>query len=135
MNTEDDFISKLMDETYQKVEHPENELSNQNVKSLADYFSKREEILGSERACFKEFKSFYRLEVDGQSLDIPKNLGWVNEDQKNGHRLYRVTDNVLVGVLSQLRGETVEYIEVTSDGLADFLSDPPHENPKIPKVA
>lgn len=120
MNTEDDFISRLMDETYNGVEHPTNELSNQNVKSLSDYFSKREENLESPSASFMEFKSFYRLKHGDRCLDIPKGLGWVNKAVSSNQKIYEVKDKVLSGVLAELEGKEVERIEVDASGKVSF---------------
>lgn len=120
MNTEDDFISRLMDETYNGVEHPTNELSNQNVKSLADYFSKREEKLDVADVTFSEFKSFYRLKHGDKCLDIPKGLGWVDKSNHNNKRVYMVMDVTLVEVLTELEGEEVNQIEVDSSGEVSF---------------
>lgn len=134
MNTEDDFISRLMDETYNGVEHPTNELSNQNVKSLSDYFSKREENLESPVVTFSEFESFYRLKHGDKCLDIPKGLGWVNKSVSNNQKVYEVKDKVLGNVLAELEGEEVDRIEVDASGKAKF-GYVQHLTGNIPKAA
>ncbi len=134
MNNEDDFITRLMDETYSKVEHPSNELSNQNVHSLSDYFSKREDSLYEKKGVFKDFGSFWRLSLDDKSLDIPKKLGWMKEVSSSYVKVFEVTDKVLCEVLTELGGREVSYIEVDEKGSVD-LRPLTCQKPNYPKAA
>jgi hypothetical protein len=117
MKHEDDFISKLMDETYDQVEHPSNELSNHNVVSLFDYFKERENAVESPNAnhgvSVFHYSEFLRIKVDDHTLDIPQNLDWVSttkQDQDN--TIYEIVDETFSNVVSELCGTKVKFIVV-----------------------
>lgn len=125
MKQDDDFISKLMDETYNHVEHPSNELSNQSVVSLADYFKKREttnKTLNSPAAAFESFNGFFRITVAGQDLDVPEALNWVKPVNENG--VLEVKDEAFSSVLSSLCGEKVNYLVIEDDTVSFYESLP-----------
>lgn len=125
MKQDDDFISRLMDETYNHVEHPSNELSNQSVVSLADYFNKREttdKTLNSPAAAFESFNGFFRITVAGQDLDIPEALNWIAPINENG--VLEVKDEAFASVLSSLCGEKINYLVIEDDAVSFYESLP-----------
>lgn len=140
MKHEDDFITKLLDETYQSVEHPSNELSNQNVASLFDYFKEREDevegtLSSKEAITLKTYKRFIRLDVGGKTLDVPEELNWLESYQSpTDEIIYEVRDEAFATVLSELCGTKVRFIIVNGSVVDLKESLPTHLN-KIPKVA
>ena len=139
MKHEDDFISKLMDETYNQVEHPTNELSNQNVASLFDYFKEREdEVVASGKTqgvSVHHYTNFLRIKVDGQTLDVPQNLDWVtakNEGQEN--TIYEIKDETFSNVVSDLCGTKVKFI-VVEKGHVEICAELPTKQRQTPRAA
>ncbi|MCF8058027.1 MAG: hypothetical protein K9K67_01925 [Bacteriovoracaceae bacterium] len=133
MSREDDFISKLMDETYEEIGHPICDLSNQNVVALSDYFNEREEgFVGSatnNSIRFETFKNFYRIRVAGKDLDIPEGLRILETIKVfDKQKLFKVEDQTFAKVLSELCGKDVAYVLVqTNISRASLLSQEPEE--------
>lgn len=138
MKHEDDFISKLMDETYNQVEHPSNELSNQNVASLFDYFKEREDAVESSpggAVTVNQYNAFLRISVQGQTLDVPKNLDWVSPlktDEDNA--VYEIKDETFSHIVSELCGRTVKFI-VIEESSVELCAELPSSFGNTPRAA
>jgi hypothetical protein len=136
MIREDDFISRLMDETYEKIGHPDCELSNQSVVSLSDYFQEKEHgVLISKSsngmtipvAKLERYKCFLRLSIAGQNLDIPEGMNILESvESEEEQNLFKVEDKIFAKILSNISGIDVAYVLVqpkTSE--ASLLSEEP----------
>ncbi len=136
MIREDDFISRLMDETYEKIGHPDCELSNQSVVSLSDYFQEKEEgvvkIKSSNGqtapvAKLEIYNCFLRLSIAGKNFDIPEGMNILESVKgEEEQKLFKVEDKVFAKILSNICGIDVAYVLVqpkTSE--ASLLSEVP----------
>lgn len=131
---EDDLISKLLNETYEGSSHPGSELSNQTVLSLADHFERRTRTneptfkKGGTIGKIQFWSSFIRIELSGQTLDLPKELSPFEEIERDQDKIfYEIKDPTFKSVLKNLSGEDFGYVVVQNGTTLSFM--PNEETP------
>lgn len=128
---EDKLISKLLNETYEKVSGNGGDKVN-NVINLSDYFNRRETYysdkskgIESEDSTFyyKDYSSFRRLIFGETKLDIPKGMGLIAIDPSFGEEiLFKITDDVFKQVISKTLARDVTHLWFKGGSKGIFLA-------------
>lgn len=127
MKADEDLISTLLKETYEGVDHPESEMSNQNVISLSDYFNKKEDNtkFGDSELTDKAYTtgtldvhdSYFRLNIAGNIIDIPKSLNFLTLIEESSEtKVYELSDNTFKDVMTTYCHKAASYLKVSKEG-------------------
>lgn len=120
---EDDLITQLLDETYEVTSHPGKDLSNSKTGSLSDHFERMASQQFGDDFSSKHplgkiifLDSFIRLEVKGESLDIPNDLSpFSRVISPSSERVYEIKDETFKSVFQSFLGVPVDQFEIDED--------------------
>ena len=101
-NSDDLFIHKLLEETYDSIPQEEQSLGHSDLKN---YFESKNENESSEISV-KKYKDFYRIEIDGNEIDFPNNWG-IFSDLEN-YSDYAITSDNDTDLLLELLSNNTE---------------------------
>ncbi|MCR9205746.1 MAG: hypothetical protein NXH75_14270 [Halobacteriovoraceae bacterium] len=120
---EDDLITQLLDETYEVTSHPGKDLCSSKTGNLSDHF----ERMASQQADdgfsprnplgkIMFLDSFIRLEVKGESLDIPNILSpFSRVISPSSEQVYEIKDETFKSVFQSFVGVPVDQFEIDED--------------------
>ncbi len=124
---EDKLISKLLNETYDKV----SSTHKSNVINLSDYFNRRETYFSDKSKgieseglnfYYKDYTTFRRVIFGETRLDIPKGLGLLSIDPSFGEEiLFKITDEAFKQVISKKLARDVTHIWLKGGSRGVFM--------------